>query len=242
MTNWWTGISSIAVTPSLVRWLVIAGWARPAYVPRISSGTLGVQLGQALHVRLVDQALVVGDVEAPVALPVEERVDDHAVLHVGGGVVVVAGVGVAEVVAEQRLVPVDRAGGGLGVGVEQQLVGVAAQPALWVVRAVHAVAVALPRLHGRQVAVPDEPVDLGQLDARLVAAGAVEQAQLDPLGDLAEQREVRAAAVEGGAQGVRRARPALHAVAHFRQGSHLERSKHTRESAPSSAGGTHARA
>ncbi len=45
----------------------------------------------------------------------------------GRGVVVVARVRVAEVVAEQRLVPVDVAGGRLGVGVEQQLVRVAAQ-------------------------------------------------------------------------------------------------------------------
>ena len=41
-----------------------------------------VQLGQALDVGLVDDRLVVGDVEAAVALPVEERVDDHAVHHV----------------------------------------------------------------------------------------------------------------------------------------------------------------
>jgi len=30
VTNWWTGISSIAVTPSAVRWSMIAGWAMPA--------------------------------------------------------------------------------------------------------------------------------------------------------------------------------------------------------------------
>ena len=135
-------------------------------------GHVGVQLGEALDVGLVDDRLVVGDVGPAVALPVEERVDDDAVRHVRRGVVVVARVGVAEVVAEQRLVPVDLAAGRLGVGVEQQLGGVAAQALAGVLRAVHAVAVALAGLHLRQVAVPDVGVDLGQLDPGLGAVAS----------------------------------------------------------------------
>ena len=98
-------------------------------------GDLRVQLGEPLHVGLVDQALVVGDVEAAVALPVEERVDDDAVQHVRRRVVVVARVGVAEVVGVERRVPLDRAGGRLGVRVEQQLRRVEPQAVLGVVRA-----------------------------------------------------------------------------------------------------------
>ena len=56
-------------------------------------GNVGVQLRQALHVGLVDDRLVVGHVEPPVALPVEERAGDHAERHVRAGVLVVAGVG-----------------------------------------------------------------------------------------------------------------------------------------------------
>ena len=183
---------------------------RPALLLR----HVGVQLGEALDVRLVDEGLVVGDGGAAVALPVEERVDDHAVGHVRRGVVVVAGVLVAEVVGEERLVPVDLAGRGLGVGVEEQLVGVAALALVGVPRAVDAVAVALAGLHGRDVAVPDVGVDLGDLEPRLgegaeVVGVGVEQAQLDALGDLAEQGEVRAGAVEGGTQGVGSAGPGL---------------------------------
>ena len=182
--------------------------------PALLLGHVGVQLGQALDVRLVDEGLVVGDGEAAVALPVEERVDDHAVRHVRRGVVVVAGVLVAEVVGEERLVPVDVAGRGLGVGVEEQLVGVAALALVGVPRAVDAVAVALAGLHGRDVAVPDVGVDLGDLEPRLgegagVVGVGVEQAQLDALGDLAEQGEVGAGAVEGGTQGVGSAGPGL---------------------------------
>ncbi len=169
-----------------------------------------VALRQSLDVRLVDDRLVVGDVERVVALPVEERVDDHPEGHVPHGVVVVARVGITEVVAEQRLVPVDLAGRGLGVGVEQQLVGVAPKAALGVPRTVDAVAVALSRLDLRQVAVPDVAVDLGHRHARLgdrAPCPDVDQAQLDLLGHLAEQREVGAVAVEGGAERVGLARP-----------------------------------
>ncbi len=131
-------------------------------------GDVRVQLGQALHVGLVDDRLVVGDLQRPVTLPVEERVDHHAVGHVRGRVVVVARVRVAEVVAEQRLVPVDVTGGGLGVRVEQQLVGVAPDAVRGVPRAVHAIAVALTGLDAGQVAVPDVGIHLGELDPRLV--------------------------------------------------------------------------
>ena len=167
-------------------------------------------LGEALHVRLVDDGLGVGRLRLPVARPVEERVDHDALHHRLRGVVVVARVGIAEVVAEHRLAPLDLAIDGLGVRVEQQLVRVEPLPVLGIVGPVHAVAVALPGLHGRQVRVPDVRVDVAQLDAGLLPAVA-EQAQLDPLGALAEQREVRAAAVEGRPEGVRGSGPHLHA-------------------------------
>ena len=176
-------------------------------------GHVGVQLREALDVRLVDDRLVVGDVQASVALPVEERVDHHAVRHVLRGVLVVAGLRIAEGVAEQRLVPVDLAAGRLGVGVEQQLVGVAALTLLGVPRPVHAVAVALPGLHLGEVAVPDVAVDLGQLDLGLRRAAArtdVEEAQLDAVGDLAEHGEVGPAAVERGTERIGPSGPGLH--------------------------------
>src|SRR5690606_12542622 len=84
--------------------------------------------GEPLDVHLVDDRLVEGHVGRAVAAPVEVGVDDHALGHVGGAVLVVAAVGVAEVVGEAGRVPVHPAVDGLGVGVEQQLVGVAAVP------------------------------------------------------------------------------------------------------------------
>ncbi len=193
-----------------------------------------VQLGEPLDVGLVDDRLVVGDVQEPVALPVEERVDHDAEGHVLRRVVVVAGVGVAEVVAEQRLAPLDLAARRLGVRVEQQLVGVAPQALLGVPRAVHAVAVPLAGLDRGQVAVPHVGVDLGQLDPGLgdLAAGPdVDEAQLHALGDLAEESEVGSAPVEGRSEGVGASGPALHGVL---LRTNLERSKHTTEGARAS--------
>ena len=78
-----------------------------------------------------------------------------------------------------------------------------------VVGPVDPVAVALPGLHRREVDVPHEGVDLGDLDAALGAV-LVEKAQLDAFGRLREQREVGAGAVEGGPQGVRLSGPGSH--------------------------------
>ena len=168
-----------------------------------------VELRETLDVRLVDHRLGVRDARMTVAGPVEERVDDDTEHHVRGGVVVVDRCRIAELVREQRRIPVDLADRRLGVRVEQQLVRVRPLALGRVVRTVDAIAVALAGLHLGQVAVPDVGVDVLQLDARLDPV-LVEEAQLHSLRRLAEQREVRAAAIECRAQRVRRSRPRLH--------------------------------
>ncbi len=169
-------------------------------------GHVRVGLGQALDVRLVDHRVRVLVARGPVDAPVEVRVDHHGLRHVDGRVLVVARVRVAEGVAEHRLVPVELAVDRLRVGVEQQLVRVAAMPLRRVPRAVHAVAVALTGLDPREEDVPDERVDLGQFDPGLVA-GLVEETQLDLLGDLAEDREIGSVSVETGPERVGLTRP-----------------------------------
>ena len=83
LTNWCTGISSIAVTPSFLQVVDDRGVRDAARRCRAcSSGMSGMQLGQALHVRLVDErSRSTGVFGVPVAGPVEERVDDDAVHH-----------------------------------------------------------------------------------------------------------------------------------------------------------------
>src|SRR3546814_14202514 len=90
-----------------------------------------------------------------------------------------------DAVAEGGVVPVKLAVQNLGVGVQQQLVGVEAMARLRLVGAMHAVAVVLPRANVVQVAVPDLVGVLRQGDAlQLAAAGAVEEAELDLLGKI----------------------------------------------------------
>ena len=172
-------------------------------------GHLRVGHRHALDVRLVDDRLVVLVARRAVVAPVEVRVDDHREHRLAQVVVGVALLGVLEVVGEQRLVVGDLALDRLGVRVEQQLARVAAVAPVGVVRAVHPEAVALAGLQAGHVGVPDEAVDLGQVEAGLGAV-VVDEAQLDPLGHLAEQGEVDATAVVGGAEGVRRSGPDLH--------------------------------
>jgi len=168
-----------------------------------------MKLREALHVSLIDEALVVGDVQHPVTGPVEERVDHDPEHHSAGRVLVIAGALVTEVVAEQRLAPVDVAVGGLGVRIQQQFVGIAAQPGIGIVGSVDAVAVALAGVDLGQVAMPDVRIDLCEFHPGLVAVG-IEKAELHALGHLAEQGEVRTPAVISGTQRIGRTGPDLH--------------------------------
>ncbi len=81
-TNWCTGISSRAVTPSRVRCCDDRGVREAGVGAAEVLGHVGMQLGEALDVGLVDEGLVVRHVGPAVALPVEERVDDDAEHHV----------------------------------------------------------------------------------------------------------------------------------------------------------------
>ena len=186
-----------------------AGCASPAYVPRSGSGMSGCVCGEALDVDLVDHAVVERHARRPVVRPVEVRADDHRLGHERRAVgVVERALGVLEAVGEERLVPAHLAVDRHGVRVEQQLRRVAAHAAGRVVRPVDAVAVALPGPDVGRVAVPDPRGHLGQRRARLRAVG-VEQAQLDELGRLGEDREVGADAVVARAERERLSRPEL---------------------------------
>ena len=174
-------------------------------------GDAGVGHRQALDVGLVDDALVVLVPRRAVVAPVEERVDHDREHGVAEGVVGVELLGLAEAVGEQGLVAVDLAVDGLGVGVEQQLGGVAAVAVLGLVRSVHAVAVELTGLEVGHVRVPHVAVHLAQVVPRLGAL-VVDEAQLNALGDLGEDGEVHSAAVERRPEGIGVTGPDVHGV------------------------------
>ena len=138
--------------------------------------------------------------------PVEVRGDDDRAHGGVGGILLIAHRGVVEVGGVQGLRRRDVPGDRLGVRVQQQLGGVAAQATVRVVGAVDAVSVDLTGLDRGQIGVPYIRVHLRQLDPGL-GAGLVEEAQLNPLGDGGEHREVRARAVVGRAQRIGLPRP-----------------------------------
>ena len=162
---------------------------------------------EALDVRLVDHGLVPGPARRRVVFPVERVVDDDALRHAGGAVVLVWRQVVrvfAHRVVEQRVLPVRLTGQGARVRVDEQLRRVEAQPFLRVVRTVGAQAVELACLQPRHEAVPDVAHLLSQRHLlRLRPVRRVEEAELDAIRALGVDGEVHALVRHRGAQGVR---------------------------------------
>ncbi len=215
------GSSSTAVTPELgqVPHRRVAGEAR---VGAAQLGRhLGMELGEALDVDLVDDGARPAGERRPVAFPVEGPIDHHALGQVRPAVAVVGrGVprGVADPVAEEGVLPLERARDRLRVGIEQRLGRVEAVPLGGLVGTVHPVRVERAGADARDVGVPDlvgallEP-DLADLLARIAL---VEEAERHRGGVLAEEGEVDAGAVPGGAERVRPARAGAGSVGHGR--------------------------
>ena len=185
--------------PSDVRCSTNAGCETPAYVPRSSGSMSGWRIVAPLDVRLVDERVAPRGVQRLVALPVEERVHDHAAGNERSAVVVVLGLRIVEPVAEHGLVPVHAAVDGLGRTGRAAACSGCTVTRGGVVRTMDSEPVALPGRHVGEVAVPHDAGRFGQLDACLGAV-IVEEAQLDRVRDLGEQREVGADAVEGAAE------------------------------------------
>ncbi len=159
---------------------------------------------------LVDEGLVERRPRRLVAPPYERLVDHDALRHerrrvppVGLDVLLFG----ADAIAEHRVVPVDRAVDALGERVDQQLVGVEPVTQLRPIWPVDPISVALAGPHVREVAVPDQVRLLDEPNALLVRAAVVEEAEVDGLGVLAEDREVDARAVPGRAEWIRFAAP-----------------------------------
>src|SRR5690242_15300144 len=97
----------------------------------------------------------------------------------------------ADGVAEQRIAPAQVALETLGVGIEQQLVGIEAVALLGLVGSVRTNAIEQARPRLGKVAVPRLVGVLAQLDAvHFAPAVGIEQTQLDPRGMRRERSEV----------------------------------------------------
>jgi hypothetical protein len=165
--------------------------------------------GEAAHVRLVDHAVAQGPGQGTVSLPVEGVVHHNALGHAGGvggrgegqvrlrrGGVVAAGVG---------QVPGEAAREGLGVGVQQEAVGIETVPLQRLVRPEGPEQVELPCGEARHMDVPDVPraVQAG-VQHQLHRGGRIlrvaEQQQVHGGGVPAEHGELHAVGGQRGAQ------------------------------------------
>jgi hypothetical protein len=142
----------------------------------------------------------------PVVSPIERGIHHDAFRHVSS---VVAAVErqvrclVTQPITEMRVAPAQCAADLLRVGVEQQLIGVESVSRLGRVGAMHPVAVELAGLQVRKIGVPNQIGALGKRDdIDLLAARGIEQAQIDLLGMLGEERKVDTFAVPHGTQRV----------------------------------------
>ena len=179
------------------------------------TGHLRVQLGHALDVALVDQGAAPGHVRRPIIAPRERALDHEALGHDARAVALVEAQvdgGVADLVPEDLVRGVHRAGNGFGVRIDEQLVRVEAAALLGCVRPGHAVAVQLPGANIRQIHVPNAVRALRERDPNrlLGGTGRVEQAQLDPGALAGENGEVHAFAVPSSAERMWRAGPCSH--------------------------------
>ena len=179
--------------------------------PPLELGHLGMTHGEPAHVQLVDHRLVPGSLRPAVSRPGVSVVDDPALGHPPGVVAAIEGEvlrAMADAVAEVSIAPEKRPRQGLRVGIQQELVGIEAMAALGVVGSMDAVAVELSGTRIREIAVPGLIGVFGKRNAvKLSPPAGIEEAELDLLGVLGEEREVHPPPVPGRAARIRLTRP-----------------------------------
>src|SRR5271166_1191655 len=124
------------------------------------------------------------------------------------------GVGMIELVGEQRIIPLQVAPDRLRVRVEQEFLGVEPVSLLRLERAMHPVTVELAGNDVGKVVVPNLCSLLEERDGRrfLRIVGPIEQAELDLRRILREETEIDTGSVPSGSQGIWSSRPDTHEI------------------------------
>ena len=162
-----------------------------------------IELGEALHMRLVDDRIGPADLRAAVIAPIGfGGIDDAAFRHEGRAVAGIEGevlVFAFEIVAEDFLPPFQLADELAGIGIDQQLVGIEAVTVRRIVSTVNPITVKRAGFQAGDIAMPDFVGELRQGDAcRLHLSARIEQNHFDPFCMGGEQREIHAFAIIGG--------------------------------------------
>ena len=164
------------------------------------------EAGEAFDVKFIDAGAVQGRARSLVAAPVEAGVHDHAERGERGRIMLVETeirMFVAKRVAKQFRAPLlQGTADGLGVGIEQNLVGIEAVTVFRLIGAMHPVAVKLAAPDAMHKTMPHLIGAFRQRDARFgVLPGRVEEAKLD-LGCIGGKKgEIDPALPEGGTEG-----------------------------------------
>src|SRR5262245_39947414 len=102
---------------------------------------------EPLHMHLIDDGPVPGNVELPISAPGERLVNDDALGDAPG---IVSGIErqislvIADPVAKHRVRPFDHSGNGFRVGIEEQLVRIEAMPLFRRIWSVDTISIVLP--------------------------------------------------------------------------------------------------
>ena len=169
------------------------GFAREAEVGAAELGwNVGVAKAETLGVRFVDDRAPQRDVGWHVVLPIERRIDDDpercaALVDSGWGKVLAL---IEDVVGKGSFREVLDAGERAGIGIQEQVRGIEAEPFLWLPRPVDAVAVQLTWHDRLYVDVPYELGAVPQTNSRF-ATLSVEEAELYAGRGFRIDREVR---------------------------------------------------
>src|SRR6202158_1700194 len=166
---------------------------------------------QPARVPFVDHGVVPRDPGRPGIAPGEGGVDDAAFRGAGRAVAPVEGqirFRASGPITEVRIAPDQGTVKGLGIGFDQELVGIEAMSAPRIARAVGPVTVQKAGTCFRQIGVPVSIDALANLDALdFMAAGGIEYAQLDLLAIGRKQRKIQTFTLPGRAARISRAWP-----------------------------------
>ena len=167
---------------------------QPGKGPAHRLGHRRVAHADTAHMGFVEDRALPRHADAVVMAPGVGRVDDFALGHKRGAVALVktqVGIRVADGVAKQRLGPFEFTHQLLGIRVDEQFMVVETVAVFGVVRAVHAIAVDLPRVRIGQVAMEGFVGVFRQFDAfQFDFTRSVEQTQFNLGGVGGKQREI----------------------------------------------------
>jgi hypothetical protein len=162
------------------------------------AGNIGMHEAHAANVRLVNEGLVRRVRRPPFAAPIEAGVGDHPQGSEGRTVPVIERkitLRISQLITEQLVGPGQVSPDGLGIRIEQQFIGIEAQPALGNIRSMHAIAVQLAGFHIRHVDVPSAVGALADADSPLVVSRCIEQTEFRCVRGLGKQRKIDAVTV-----------------------------------------------